>query len=110
MLSMLLVVGSLVPASDSPEVTTDAPQPSVANTSLERWGLIRRGMIMDEVTLILGTHTLTTTFVRPVRIGKKEVLELLIQWDYWKTGVSVSFFKGKVTQVTSGEPRFRRGW
>jgi hypothetical protein len=53
MIPMLLVVGNLVPASDSPELTAP-PQPSAGGATARPWDLVRPGMTEDEVKRLLG--------------------------------------------------------
>ena len=108
MFPMLLVVGSLVPASDAPDGTfAPAPSGDVA-TSCEPWGLIRRGMKMNEVARILGLHQVEGRWPHIAQEGENRVLRWGVYWDYWYTGVTVKFLNGRVTEITHRNPRFQR--
>jgi len=99
MFPMLLVVSSLALASDSPELTLVAPQPSAAGATVHVVDLIQKGMTIDEVERLLGKPDLVAGVL--IRPGQPDVTE---GW-YLKAGALVTFWDGKVRLIHRFEPR-----
>jgi hypothetical protein len=95
MIPMLLVVGSLVPASDSAELTTAPPESRAIGASLDVRDLIRPGMTTDEMRRLLRTNSL----VDLVRIQDVE------WWRYERLGIKVECQRGRVTEVIRFKPK-----
>ena len=94
MIPMLLVVGSLVPASDSPELTTAPPPPRAAGATVDVRDLVREGMRIDEMERLLGRPTKEIPFFR----GSAPFPQF---WHrYERFGIVVESAGGRVVCVT----------
>jgi hypothetical protein len=98
MIPMLLVFGSLVPASDSPELTTTPPQPGAVGASVDVRDLIRRGMRTGEMKQILGKPTRESEFLRGNLKGPS------LSHEYERLGIVVESDAGRVIGVTRVKP------
>jgi hypothetical protein len=88
MIPMLLVVGSLVPASDSPELATATPTPRSLGASVHIRDQIQLGMTLREVQHLLG---------EPSRVQWGDGLggEDTLRFAYDKLGVNVWFHRNE---------------
>jgi hypothetical protein len=93
MIPMLLVVGSLVPASDSPGLAA-APRASAVGVSVRAANQIKLGMTIDQVDRLLGK-------VKPEElvVGPSEVFHV-----YRSAGVWIELVGQKVVQVHRFNP------
>ncbi len=95
MIPMLLVVGSFVPASDSPELTT-TPVRSAVGATVTGWDLIRPGMTRDEVLRLLG---------KPSKVQMwGNTTEVFFSDTYAKFGVIIRCHFFRVTDVIRTTP------
>jgi hypothetical protein len=97
MIPMLLVVGSLVPASDSPELTAAPSQRSAVGATVDVRDLIRRGMTTNEVRQILAVYP-------EPRVNAFLVGVIVERLTYEKAGIEVCGFDGIISEVTRFKP------
>ena len=89
MFSMLLVVGSLVPASDSPADTVSNGQPA-AKMAIDGQKFLRDKMTMNEVLRVLGSPSCEVELI----LENPHAVVLIRR--YPKVNVEVTFMDGKV--------------
>ena len=97
MIAMLLVVGSLVPASDSPELTTAPPQPRALGASVHVRDQIQLGMTVGEVQHLLGKPSGALWGVGPGGVER-------LRGTFNKVGLYVWYKDNKVWRVTRFQP------
>jgi hypothetical protein len=100
MIPLLLVVGSLIPASDSAELTTAPPPPSAAGAFVDVRDLIRPGMGKDEVERLLGNAT--TEGGIGAGAGGRNVSGYQ---EYARLGLWVVYTYERVSKVTRVKPK-----
>jgi hypothetical protein len=100
MIPMLLVLGSLVPASDSPEMTIAPRPPRAVGASVDVRDLIRPGMTTEEVQRLLGKPSREMAF----GFGPAERPAVMGFQEYANAGVRVTHGGWIITEVTHFRP------
>jgi hypothetical protein len=98
MIAMLLVVGSLVPASDSVELTTAPPQPGAVGVSVHVRDQIQLGMTVGEVQHLLGKPSGGLWGIRPGGAAER------LRDTYDRVGLYIWYKDKKVWRVTRFQP------